>query len=101
MPKLHHRADAPGDEFLVAEALGASMPAGGGLQHQVEDLAADLLYGGFAIGDGAGVDVHIVGHSAVCIAVGGDLDDGDSRETDGASAARGKSDRVADAGSQS
>src|SRR5579863_960305 len=91
---LHHRPDAPGHEFLVAEALGAGTAARGYFDDEVEYFAADLLHGALAIGDGSGVDVHVIRHAAVGIAVGRDFDDGDGGESDGASATRGKGDQI-------
>src|ERR1017187_8595832 len=71
---LRNRTDAPGDEFLVPEAFGAGAAAAGGFEQPVEDLLADLLHGSSAIGNRAGVDIHIVRHAAEGVAVGGDLD---------------------------
>src|ERR1035438_1810512 len=71
---LRNRADAPGDEFLVSEAFGAGAAAAGHFEQPVEDLLADLLHGGSAIGDRAGVDIHVIRHAAEGVAVGGDLE---------------------------
>src|ERR1017187_9366415 len=58
---LRHRADAPGDEFLVPEAFGAGAPATGDFEQGVEDLPADLLDGGGAIGNRARSEERRVG----------------------------------------
>src|ERR1035437_4645160 len=97
---LHHRADAPGDEFFVAQTFGAGAAARGDFEHRVEDLLARLLYRRFAIRNGAGVDVHVVRHGAERVAVGGDLDHRDGREADGAAASGGEGDQVASAGGE-
>ena len=69
---LRHRADAPGDEFLVPEAFGARPAAAGHFEQRVEDLPADLLDGGSAIGNRACVDIHVIRNAAEGMAVGGD-----------------------------
>src|SRR5260370_29477742 len=97
---LHYRPDAPGDEFLVAQTLRTRVAAGGDFQHQVENPAADLLYRAFGVGDSACIDVHVVSHAAVGVAIGGDLDYRNGWETDGAATAGGEGDQVAAAGGQ-
>src|ERR1022692_5281467 len=91
---LHDWADAPGDEFVVSQALGAGAAAGGGFQSQDEDLAAYLLHASFAVGNRTRVDVHVIGHPPVGITVGGNLDDGDGRKPDGAATPGGEGDQV-------
>ena len=49
--RLHDRADAPGDELLVAEAFGAGSLTGGDAEDHVVDFVANGGDGGFAVGD--------------------------------------------------
>src|SRR5579871_1161883 len=92
---LHHRADAPRNEFLVTQPLGAGTTSRRRLQYQIEDLAPYFLHGALAIGNRAGVDVHVVRHPAVGIAVGGDLHHRNRGKTDGAAPPRGEGDQIA------
>src|ERR1039457_4106418 len=97
---LRNRTDAPGDEFLVPEAFGAGAAAAGHFKQRVEDLLPDTLHGGFAIGDRACVDIHVIRHAAEGMAVGGDLDHRDGGEAYGAAASGGEGDQVASAGGE-
>src|ERR1039457_580468 len=87
---LHDRTDPPRHKFPVSQPLGAGPAARGHLQHKIENLAANLGDGLFAIGDRSGVDVHVVRHAPVHRAVARDLDHRDGGEPDGAAAAGGE-----------
>ena len=95
---LRNRTAAPGDEFPVPEAFGARPSAAGHFEQAVEDLLPDLLHGGGAIGNRAGVDIHVIRHAAEGVAIGGDLNYRDGGEPDGAAASGGEGDQVASAG---
>src|SRR3954453_7226270 len=84
----------------MAQLFGAGAPAGSHFQHQVEDFAAHILDAALTIGDRTRIDVHVGGHGAVGVAVGGDLDDGNGGEADGAAASGGEGDEVATAGGE-
>src|SRR5262249_28727796 len=64
-------------------------------------LPANLLYRLLPVGDGSAIDVHVVRHAAVGIAVAGDLYHRDGGEADGATAAGGETDQVAASSRQS
>src|SRR5215472_10826023 len=75
---LHHRAELPGREFVLAEAelLALALLARSGVEHELEDALAHVLDGGAAVGDRAAVDVHVVAHALEERRVGGELQAG-------------------------
>src|SRR5262249_5240526 len=72
---LHHCADLPRHDLgvAIAELFGLRALAGSGRQHLAEDLLALLLYA-HAVEDVAAVDVHVVDHARIDLAVGRELD---------------------------
>src|SRR5580700_10217878 len=73
--KSQRRTDLPGSEFLFTHAAQFALRlfAACDGQNLFEDLVADLLHGR-AVQDGAGVDVHVVGHVVVERRIGGHFD---------------------------
>ena len=64
----------------------------------VEDSLAGLLYGLFAVDDGAAVDVHVVGHAVVDGGVGGDFEGWGGFAAEDGAAAGGEADDIGSAG---
>src|SRR6185503_7691898 len=93
-PDLHHRAELPGRELVVAEAerLALRLLARGRLEDQLEDARADLGDALLAVDDGAAVDVHVVGHVAVEGGVGRQLQRRRRLAAEDRAAARGEAD---------
>src|SRR5579862_9084931 len=87
MTSLQDRADPPGNEFLVAEALARGALARCNAQQHIEYLAANFGDCGVAVGDAAAVDVHVVAHAAERGAVARNLDDRDGWKSDRTAAA--------------
>src|SRR5258705_13875720 len=88
---LHRRAKHPGRELGTAEikTLALGRLARGGLQHQLENALAALLYALLTVEDGAAIDVHVVFHPLVHRRVGRKLYRGRRFATEEAAAARG------------
>jgi len=66
-----------------------------------KDFPAHLFNGGDAIGNPAGVNVHVSAHAFIRVGVAGDFQDGNAGEADGAPAAGGEGDEIGAAGGQS
>ena len=79
----------------MPQAFGASAPAGRDFQHEVENLTPDFLHAALAVGNRAGVDVHIVRHSPVRVSVCGNLDHRNGRKANRAAAPGGERYQVA------
>src|SRR5881396_3079857 len=59
---LHHRAHVPGHEFALAVAMPLALALGarGRIEHQAEELLADLVDARVAVGDLAAVQVDVL-----------------------------------------
>src|SRR5262245_44430499 len=73
---LHGCAELPGRELLVAEAelLALGLLAARRGKDEVEDPLADLLHRRSAVGDGAAIDIHSVGHALIERGIGRELE---------------------------
>src|SRR5215472_11493877 len=92
---LHHWSDAPRYKLVMAENLSLRSLSGSGPKDCIENFTANFLDGPVAVGDRAGIDVHVVGHAAERGCVARNFDDGNGRKTDRAAAASGEYDHVA------
>src|SRR5581483_3537151 len=92
----HRRPDLPGHELVVAVAqkLALGLLPRGDAQDGVEDLLA-LGLDRDAVEDVAAIDVHVVHHAAIDVAVGGELDGGRRLAAIGRAAPRGEGQHVA------
>src|SRR6218665_502921 len=97
---LHHGADLPGDELVLAIAmlLALGLRARGRGQHLLEDALAHGRYRGLAVDDLAAVDVHVLLLPLPQRRVGGELERGRGRAAVGRAAPGGKADQVGPAG---
>src|SRR5258708_13920472 len=93
---LHHRADLPGLELVLAEAelLALGLLAASHVQDQLEDALAAFGHALRAVDDGAAIDVHVVGHALVERRVGRELDRGRRLAAEDRAAAGGEADHV-------
>src|SRR3569832_3004989 len=73
---LHHGTDLPGHELrpAIAEFLALALPARRDAQQIVEDLLAFLLDADVAARDRPAIDVDVVLHPRIDLAVGSQLD---------------------------
>src|SRR5581483_6149236 len=90
-----HRTDPPRHEFLMPQCFAARPLTGGHAQQQIENFAAYFSDALLAIGNRAGIHIHVVLHTPERIGVARDLDHGNIGKADGAAAARGEGDHIA------